>query len=126
MLQESEAAGAIVEEDSETEGWGGFEDKPEPEIIDHEDEYMDEDRYTSVKVESVSVTRDGLERPIVEPIVESLDDEGDAKKEDTEKKTERPPKVRKKKFRYESKVERQLGQQKIKAKKRVSAAKRKE
>lgn len=119
LLRESEAAGAIVEgSDSEGSEWGGFEDPPEPEIVDHENEYIDEDKYTTVKVESVSVTRDGLERPKLE----SSDDEPEAKEEDTEgERKKRPPKKRKKKFRYESKVERQLSQQKIKAKKKARA-----
>lgn len=114
MLRESEAAGAIVEE-SDDEEWGGFEDPPpEPEIVDHEDEYIDEDRYTTVKVESVSVTRDGLERPKLE----SSDDEEEKKlvTEEKEEKKKRPKAPKKKKFRYESKIERQLSQQKIKAK----------
>lgn len=111
MLRESEAAGAFVEE-SDDEEWGGFEDTPpEPEVVDHEDEYIDEDRYTTVKVESVSVTRDGLERPKVE----SSDDEEKKEPEKEEKKT-RPKAPKKKKFRYESKVERQLSQRKVKAK----------
>lgn len=114
MLRESEAAGAFVEE-SDDEEWGGFEDTPpEPEIVDHEDEYIDEDRYTTVKVESVSVTRDGLERPKVE----SSDDEEkkEPEAEDKEEKKKKPKAPKKKKFRYESKVERQLSQRKIKAK----------
>lgn len=123
LLRESEAAGAIVHEsDSEGSEWGGFEDPQEPEVIDHEDEYIDEDRHTSVKVESVSITRDGFEKPKIE----SSDDEEEAKEgeeaEDKEKK--RPPKKAKKKFRYESKIERQASQQRIKAKKKARAANR--
>ena len=119
LLRESEAAGAIVEgSDSEGSEWGGFEDAPEPEIVDHENEYIDEDKHTTVKVESVSVTRDGLERPKLE----SSDNEEEAKEEDTEdKEKKRPSKKPKKKFRYESKVDRQLSQQKIKAKKKARA-----
>ena len=121
LLRESEAAGAIVEgSDSEGSEWGGFEDAPEPEqeIIDHENEYIDEDRYTTVKVESVSVTRDGLERPKLE----LSDDEEEARDKNTEDKgKKRPPKKPKKKFRYESKVERQLAQRKIKAKRNARA-----
>lgn len=113
MLRESEAAGAFVEE-SDDEEWGGFQDPPEPEIVDHEDEYIDEDRYTTVKVESVSVTRDGLERPKLE----SSDDEEkkEPETEEKEEKKKKPKAPKKKKFRYESKVERQLSQRKIKAK----------
>lgn len=122
LLRESEAAGAIVEgSDSESSEWGGFEDAPEPEIVDHEDEYIDEDKYTTVRVESVSVTRDGLERPKLE----SSDDEKGAKEEDTEdKEKKRPPKKPKKKFRYESKIDRQLSQQKVKDAKKKARAKR--
>ena len=121
LLRESEAAGAIVAgSDSDGSEWGGFEDAPEPEIIDHEEEYLDEDRYTTVKVESVSVTRDGLERPKLE----SSEDEAEVKEEAETNEKKRPPKKPKKKFRYETKIERQLSQQKVKAKKKAKAANR--
>ncbi|SPO00683.1 uncharacterized protein DNG_03431 [Cephalotrichum gorgonifer] len=122
LLRASEASGAIVHDsDSDGSEWGGIEDPVEPEIIDHEDEYIDEDRYTTVRVESVSVTRDGLEKPRLEP----LGDKEEVKEEETEdkskddsksKKRERKPKAPKKKFRYESKIERQLDRNKAKAK----------
>jgi len=122
LLRQSEVAGAIVNEESDSEGseWEGIEDPPTNDIIDHEDEYIDEDRYTTVTVESVSVTRDGLHKPKLE----ESEDEGDteeAKRREAEqtKEKKRPPKQPKKKFRYESKIERQITQQKLKAKKKA-------
>ncbi|PKS10764.1 hypothetical protein jhhlp_002521 [Lomentospora prolificans] len=122
LLRESEAAGAIVNEESDSNGseWEGIEEAPANDIIDHEDEYIDEDRYTTVTVESVSVTRDGLHKPILESL-EDAEAETLAKKKAEEQAQEKkkPPKKPKKKFRYESKIERQLTQAKLKAKKRA-------
>jgi ribosomal RNA-processing protein 17 len=123
MLRESEAAGAIADgSDTDTSEWGGFEDTPEPTIIDHEDEYIDEDKYTTVKVESVLVTRDGLERPRLDD--SEQEEEYPKVEEPKAKEKKRPPKTPKKKFRYETKDERRLGLQKTKAKKMSNKAKR--
>lgn len=123
LLRESEAAGAIVHDESDSDGseWGGIEEPATNDIIDHEDEYIDEDRYTTVTVESVSVTRDGLHKPTLEP----TEDEQEAEKakksaeEEQAKAKIRPPKKPKKKFRYESKTERQLTEAKIRAKRKA-------
>ncbi|KEY67384.1 hypothetical protein S7711_07594 [Stachybotrys chartarum IBT 7711] len=119
MLRES---GAIVpdldqpSEEESAEDWEGFPDQPNLEIVDHEEEYIDEDRYTTVTVESVSVTRDGLNRPeTLEEVAESTKVEDKA--EDNEEKTKQSrPKKKKKKFRYESKIERQISNVRQKAK----------
>ncbi|PHH71473.1 hypothetical protein CDD82_6493 [Ophiocordyceps australis] len=59
LLRES---GAVVdpvappsdqEQDSGNDEWSGFPDKPNIDIIDHEEEYIDEDRFTTVTVESM-------------------------------------------------------------------------
>ena len=118
LLRESLTAGDI-EQDSEEESaeeWDGFPDQPDLDLVDHEEEYIDEDRFTTVTVESVAVSRDGLFKPSLE------DEEGKAKKpaQEEEKKPEgssHPPKKKKKKFRYETKFERQLTERKAKAKK---------
>lgn len=102
--------------------WDGFPDKPDLDLIDHEEEYIDEDRYTTVKVESVSVSRDGLSRP--DEIDDEAEEEARRKREEAEKKAaeakdkKKPSwqKKKKKKFRYESKIERQLTDRKQKAK----------
>ena len=132
MLRESQAAGDIEEEGSEEESaeeWDGFPDQPDLDIIDQEEEYIDEDRYTTVTVESVSVSRDGLFKP--QELLEEEEAEvarkkkqaEEAAKEATESKSNHPKK-KKKKFRYESKLERQLTERKFKAKKAKARASR--
>lgn len=116
---------AAASDDDTVEEWGGFKDDPvQEDLVDHEEEYIDEDRYTTVTVESVSVSRDGLlsSRPDEE---ESADEE----KEAEEKKAQAQPekkhdkdrhmnKKKKPKFRYETKLERQITNIKQKAKNR--------
>lgn len=122
MLQESGAAGHEETEEGsegeESEGWDGFPDQPNLELIDHEEEYIDEDRYTTVTVETVNVSRDGLEKPIL------YRDDDDAPEETPEVKDiaqtkEHLPKQKKPKFRYESKLERQFTERKQRAKHRA-------
>lgn len=112
------------ENEGEEEPWDGIGENHEP-LVDHEDEYMDEDRFTTVTVEAVDVSKDGLQKAI-----------GDEESENGGSDTERPdmkpqrttalqgregsekgkriwtkeppngPRKRKKKFRYENKAER--------------------
>jgi ribosomal RNA-processing protein 17 len=118
LLRESEAAGAVEQEsdEEEDEEWDGFADQPELDIVDHEEEYIDEDRYTTVKVESVSVTRDGFEKPQFDNGDKCQDEKQEENKDDKEK-ARREPKKKKKKFRYDSKFDRQLTERKLRAKK---------
>ncbi|KAF4455226.1 nucleolar protein 12 [Fusarium austroafricanum] len=117
LLQESEAAGAVEQESDEgDEEWDGIPDQPELDIVDHQEEYIDEDRYTTVTVESVSVTRDGLHKPQVDEDNEEDKKEEENKDEKTEK-SRREPKKKKKKFRYDTKFERQLADKKQRIKK---------
>jgi ribosomal RNA-processing protein 17 len=120
-----EAVNAILKEvngvdsDEDDEGaWNGFEDEKAPvEVLDHEEEYVDEDRYTTVTVEAVDVSKEGLQKVVDEDdsdaeaptLVEAKDDKAD----DGKKKW--PKKPRKKKLRYESKVERKLTRAKQKS-----------
>ncbi|KAI1367408.1 nucleolar protein 12-domain-containing protein [Xylaria arbuscula] len=125
-LQQAAQAGYIDSEgdessDDSAEEWGGFEDTSgQQNAIDHEEEYIDEDRYTTVTVESVHVSKDGLtsSRP---------DEEDSAEEEEKEKKTtiepeksrdgnNGAPKKKKQKFRYETKLERKITNIKQKAK----------
>ncbi|KAG7419171.1 nucleolar protein 12-domain-containing protein [Fusarium sp. MPI-SDFR-AT-0072] len=118
LLQESEAAGAVEQESDEEDGeWDGFPDQPELDIVDHEEEYIDEDRYTTVTVESVSVTRDGLHKPQVDDKDNEEDKKVEEPKDDQKVKSRREPKKKKKKFRYETKFERQLTDKKQRIKK---------
>ena len=126
LLRESGAVVDHVEAESGDEAeasdeWDGIPDKPDLDIVDHEEEYVDEDRYTTVTVESVSVSRDGLSKPQLENDKEQ-DDENEDADEDKEGKSEGKepsrPKKKKKKFRYETKIERQLTERKHRAKSR--------
>lgn len=103
-----------MEAESEEDVWGGIEDDEKPELLDHEEEYVDEDRYTTVTVEAVDISKNGIqsiadeedepENPGVKPT---------AKEETTKKKW--PKKERKQKFRYETKAERRITRGKQKA-----------
>lgn len=130
MLKEAQVAGlgsGDEGDDAENgpengdEEWGGFEDAaPAPAValepVDREEEYIDEDLYTTVKVEAVSVDRDGLHNKAeLEAEDEDAEDEaegaGENKKESREdggkKSWKDQPKKKKKKFRYGTKLERQ-------------------
>lgn len=121
----SETDGSDEDEDE----WNGFDETPQApalEAVDHEEEYIDEDLYTTVKVEAVSVDRDGLHNKTE---LEAEDDESDehSAEDDTKSKNAKDatssegrkglPKKKKKKFRYETKVVRQMTNRKNKAKK---------
>ncbi|KAL9096193.1 MAG: hypothetical protein Q9165_001716 [Trypethelium subeluteriae] len=128
-----EKAGDASKPDGREE-WEGFE---EPLEINRVDEYIDEDKYATVTVESVNVSKDGLHVAMEENDGASDDDdndhvvESDAEEKDrgrdssngkTQKKRiwtkEKPagnkPKKRKK-FRYEGAAERKAAMQKQKA-----------
>ncbi|KAL6851820.1 nucleolar protein 12 domain-containing protein [Trichoderma novae-zelandiae] len=138
LLRES---GAIEVDDTEQQSdegveakdgeWDGFPDRPNLDIVDHEEEYIDEDRYTTVTVESVSISRDGLERPErpQEKAEEDQDEEADKAAEDkaAEDKAKGParPKKKKQKFRYESKFDRRLTERRQKAKSKAKSMARK-
>ncbi|KAG6356550.1 hypothetical protein INS49_014423 [Diaporthe citri] len=124
------------QEESETDGsdkveddWNGFDEAPQTpalEAVDHEEEYIDEDLYTTVKVEAVRVDRDGLHN---KSELEAVDDDSDehsaaddmgsknAKGATSSEGRKDHPKKKKKKFRYETKVVRQMTNRKNKARK---------
>lgn len=146
-LKSSQAAIDGSEEDGESEdseGWNGIEDdddtvEPVTELLDHQEEYIDEDKYTTVTVEEVGIDKEGIHKIADERDYDD-DDEGDRygikhnkTKEETSKSTaknssakkEWPKKQKKKKFRYETKVERRFALAKQKASKRAKAQARK-
>lgn len=108
--------------DDEEESFSGLE---EPVKVDHEDDYLDEDKHTVVTVEAVDISHEGLQ-PRQEGSVEEEDDSGAPKR--AEVTPGRPPlgnaetgikdqrtipnlkkqPKKKKKFRYESKAERKV------------------
>ncbi|KAF2033807.1 hypothetical protein EK21DRAFT_57595 [Setomelanomma holmii] len=125
-----------AEEDASDEEFEGFE---EPEPINQEDEYIDEDKYTTVTIESVGISRSGFHLPgdeddATEPAKVDEKPEGEEKGKDgkpvirrdangkriwtKEKPKMEWPKKKKKKFRYETKAERKVTRYKEGAKKR--------
>lgn len=122
MLKESKVAGLGSDQEEETgddEEWAGIEDAeetaaPAPELqpVDHEEEYIDEDLYTTVKIEAVSIDRDGLHNKA--ELEDDAEDEVAAEKRrkaEAEAKAKKPkrdhPTKKKRKFKYESKFDRQ-------------------
>ncbi len=123
--------------------WDGIAEVVE---IDHEAEYIDEDRFTTVTVEAVEVSKDGLRRTAEED--EEINEDSDIREGDegvtntssvsgerakTENKKrvwtkERPsrPKKKKKKFKYESKAERKVTRHKETSKNKAKAKARRE
>lgn len=95
-------------ESGEGDEWEGFE---EPPAVDYEAEYIDEDKYTTVTVEEMDASREGLLKSRKE---DSSDEERPQPVEhapDTVKKTKPKDRPKKKpKFRYESKEDRKLSQ----------------
>ncbi|KAF2854636.1 hypothetical protein T440DRAFT_441833 [Plenodomus tracheiphilus IPT5] len=111
-------------DDEDEEEFKGFE---EPEPINQEDEYVDEDKYTTVTIESVGISKAGFSRlgEEDEDSKKKGDDEGGGGEKKPEKrvwtkawpKTDKPKK-KKVKFRYETKLERKAERMKQGAKKK--------
>ena len=116
----------------EEEIWSGFQDDQTVEPINHEAEYIDEARYTTVTVEAVDVSKEGLHKVEEEDKSEQNGNEhrknspgaAKANSESISKKVW-PKKTRKKKFRYESKAERKVTMVKQKAGNHIKADARK-
>ncbi|KAJ4411083.1 hypothetical protein N0V91_001456 [Didymella pomorum] len=106
----------------------GFDDP-----INLEDEYIDEDKYTTVTVETVGINRTGFSRPgeEAEELRKEREAREEAEKEAKKKRVwtkEKPksdrPKKKKVKFRYETKAERKVERMKQGMKKKKLAEKR--
>lgn len=111
------------DDDGDTaEEWNGAEEVPP---IDHEAEYIDEDKYTTVTVEAMDLSKEGLHkveqegRKQEEEVVPEVEEKDAEPRDATEPKKrtwtkEKPkdradkPKQKKKKFRYETKSERKF------------------
>ncbi|KAI1335200.1 nucleolar protein 12-domain-containing protein [Xylariaceae sp. FL0016] len=124
ILKEAASAGYVggtedaSDDEAQNEEWGGFEDAPVEEPVDHEEEYVDEERYTTVTVESVNVSKDGMtsSKPEGDSDQESEAEAGDQELQKSSDNVKgHPPKKKKPKFRYETKAERQFSQRKQKA-----------
>lgn len=118
--------------DSEEEEWQGFE---EPAPVDYEEEYIDEDKYTTVTVEEMGLSKDELHK---QGSKLSEDDDDDTKHKEKEEAPQKPkaakkygsksgaPKKKKKQFRYESKEERKITRRKERTGGRKKASARRE
>lgn len=118
--------------DEEDQEWGGFE---EPPPVDYEAEYIDEDKYTTVTVEEMDASREGLLKSAKAESEDEGEGEQTEKKEEadhdtsasaTKKRKTKPtdkPKKKKTKFRYEGKEERKLNllKQRLSNKKKAAA-----
>ena len=115
LLKDVNGGGA--DEDDDEDVWNGIEDEePVVDAVDHEEEYIDEDRYTTVTVEAVDVSKEGLVK-VGEEDSEDETAEADTKPVEKEASGKKvwPEKPKKKKFRYESKAERKVTRGKQKA-----------
>ncbi|KAK4934007.1 hypothetical protein LTR66_015777, partial [Elasticomyces elasticus] len=129
--------------EDEWNGLGGSVGEVEP--IDHEAEYIDEDKYTTVTVEEVDVSKDGLaklrdESDKEEEEQQQQQQDGEGAEEDdkptsrNEQKKKKPSADsskksrirRKREFRYESKEDRKMNRAKEKMRKSKQAKARRE
>ncbi|KAM0286014.1 hypothetical protein ACHAQH_001204 [Verticillium albo-atrum] len=127
LLREAQAADSGDDQEingEDFEEWDGIEEQ-KPEVVDFEDEYIDEDRFTTVKVEAIAVTRDGFEKLHDSDDSENEKNDGDGDSEKKGAEDEKTPKARKEwpkkkpKFRYEQKFDRRIEERKQKAKKKA-------
>ena len=146
LVKEAAKAAGEIDEDEEEEEEDEEEENGQAEgeqvnvlaeatTIDHEEEFIDEDLYTTVTVEAVDISKEGLHKVARE--AEVADDESNkptagrpstrqgAKRIWTK---ERPngPKKKKKPFRYESKAERKVTRFKERSGNKSKAKARKE
>ena len=139
--EDGDVGGGAEEDGAEaTDEWAGIEEPAEAEV-NREDEYIDEDRYTTVTVEAVDIDREGIHTGETAD-AKSEDGGGDGEKGkapadgagETKKRIwtkERPkglskPKKKKQKFRYESKAERKFTRSKQSEKNREQAKARRD
>ena len=131
LLRPVEAIDDSDDESDKAEVWSGLEDEA-PEPVDHEAEYIDEDKYTTVTVEEVDISKSGIarrhdNRTVVEEETKPVPSPDPAKKKPPagKKLNDKKPKRKKKTFRYESPAERKLNRLKQKTKNAKQAKARK-
>ncbi|KAI1934683.1 hypothetical protein LOZ66_005843 [Ophidiomyces ophidiicola] len=116
----------------EDEEWGGF---PEPPVIDYEAEYIDENKYTTVTVEDMDPSKEGLYKAAGNddsdeenghPRPTSAETKSIKKGKSTKDDRSQSKKKKKKKFRYESPMERRAARIKEKKGNRKQAKARRE
>ncbi|KIW96566.1 uncharacterized protein Z519_01957 [Cladophialophora bantiana CBS 173.52] len=123
-----------VEENSEEE-WSGISDS-EPTPLNQETEYIDEEKYTTVTVEAMNISREGLFKAEQEPNKDGEEERGEIgtgledglsgkqKRRWTRDRPKDTKRRKKRNFRYESKAERKEARGKEKAKNRKQAQER--
>jgi ribosomal RNA-processing protein 17 len=125
------------DEESAKGEWEGIE---EPPPVNHEDEYVDEDKYTTVTVETVGISRDGFVKPGGESesedgadgVVEVKKPHGrggnktDPQAYPVKKEKKKALKKKKIKFKYEGKEERKVTRMKERSKNMLQAKARRE
>lgn len=124
LLRRAAGEATDVEDSSESE-FEGFPDPVIPEEVDREEEYIDEDKYTTVTIESVGISKDGFEKAGGEKKEVAEAPKKEKRVWTKEKPKSNRPTTKKKKFRYESPADRKAARQKIGAKNRAAAAARK-
>lgn len=111
VLQRMKEDAGDISEQEEEDDWNGIE---EPPAVDYEAEYIDEDKYTTVTVEEMDASREGLLKSAQEDDTDNEEEKPkpvESKEADTKTAKKRKPRsaaseaARKKKrnFRYESK-----------------------
>lgn len=125
----------VFAEDGEDGEWDGIkdDDKAPLEPVDHEEEYIDEDKYTTVTIEEVDVDKDGIhtkseEEKAAEQAKKRAEAAAKKAQDETANKLKMrkqwPKKEKKAPFRYESKIERKLGREKLRNKNKKAKAAR--
>jgi len=129
----SKSVGHYSSDESEEAGeWEGFDNPPD---VNYQNEYIDEDKYTSVTVETVGISREGFvssgqdagsdEEGNVAVKLKKTNESEEAKSpkhaEQGRKVKERRPKKKRKKFTYESKVDRKVTRMKERSKNQLQA-----
>lgn len=141
VKEAAKAAGEIDEEDEEEEkDEDGQADRDQVDIPEralkshHEEEFIDEDLYTTVTVDAVNISKDGFHK-----VAQEEEEGGDDNKPTAGRPSIRPgakriwtkerphgPKKKKKPFRYESKAERKVTRFKERSGNKSKAKARKE
>lgn len=140
VLKDNDGEGLAASQNNKEEGWDAIEKKLE--VVDREDEYLDEDQFTTVTVEAVDVDRDGMKTVTNNLEEDEVVENGKAGNEPSEATTEGQdlkqngerkriwtkesrPKAKKKQFKYESKADRKITRFKERGKGKKQAIERK-
>jgi len=143
MLRKADGQDGVSSSEEDTKNLEKWEGIAEITNVDNEAEYEDEDRHTTVTVEAVNVTKDGLQKAVEYQGSEKEIEDGllTAKQNETDKPAEQGTPIKskrvwtkerpggpkkKKKFRYESKAERKATRYKERSGNKTKAKARKD